>query len=249
MLLLIKFLGAPLLIGGASLAGKRFGPNVAGMLSGLPVIAGPIVLVLWLERGPTYAADVARMLPVGLVALAAYIWMFAKLAPRCHWVICLFAGWLAFLLLAALCSFAWLPYWVMIVLGVGLMWLLGQRLPKPAATPLAAMPKSELLVRMFAALALVALVTTISAQIGTAWTGLLAAFPVAGSVLPAFTLANSGPAATMLLLRGFVSGLLGLAGCFLLIAWLLPVWGGWAFVAGFVLAAVIARTLGRIQSN
>ncbi|RON08058.1 hypothetical protein BK659_17630 [Pseudomonas brassicacearum] len=35
-----------------SLAGKRWGPSVAGWLSGLPVVVGPILFFLAVEQGP-----------------------------------------------------------------------------------------------------------------------------------------------------------------------------------------------------
>ena len=41
-LLALKLLLAPLFIVGASLVSRRFGVRVAGVLGGLPVIAGPI---------------------------------------------------------------------------------------------------------------------------------------------------------------------------------------------------------------
>lgn len=243
MLLIIKFLGAPLLIGLASLAGRRFGANIAGLLSGLPVIAGPIVLVVWLEHGADYAAHVAWTLPIGQVALAAYIWTFARMAPRYHWSLCLGCGWCIFGLVAWLCAQATIPYSIMATVGLGILLTVGLTLPTPAPTALSAMPKMELVARMLAALLLVASVTTLSTRLGAMWTGMLAAFPVAGSVLPAFTLARNGPNATLLLLRGMICGLLGLAACFLCIAYLLPLWGGGAFLAGLVVACGIAGLL------
>lgn len=247
MILFFKFLGAPLLIALASLAGKRFGPNLAGLLSGLPVIAGPIILALWLEHGTAYAAEVAWMLPVGQAPLAAYLLAFVGLVQRGrHWSLCLLAGWSAFLLVAAVCVHAALPYALLAVGGIALMLLAGLTLPTPVPGPIASLPVAEIVARMIAAMVLVVTVTSISARIGVAWTGILAAFPVAGSVMPAFTLARSGPSATLLLLRGFVSGLLGLSICFLLLAVLLPIWGGWAFVPGFAASIMAAAVLSKL---
>ncbi len=239
----MKLIGAPLLVGGASLAGKRYGPALAGLLSGLPVIAGPIIVVLWLEQGAAYAARVAWMLPVGLAPLAAYLWIFSRLAPRCHWLICLLAGWLAFLLAAAACHALELPY-VLLAGGATLAMLaVGFTLPRQTtlfAPASATLPQTELLARIVAAFALVFGLTSVSSQLGAEWTGLLAAFPVAGSIMPAFTLAKSGPAATLRLLRGFVSGLLGLAGFALCLALLLPSWGAPAFIPAILASLAIA---------
>lgn len=239
--LAVKLIGAPLLVGGASLAGKRWGPALAGLLSGLPVIAGPIVAVLWLEHGAAYASEVAWMLPIGLAPLAAYLWVFARLARRCHWLTCLLAGWITFMLAAWLCREISLPYWLLAGGATLCLLAVGFLLPRPVGTIAAApMPRIELLARIAAAFALVFGLTSVSAQLGTQWTGLLAAFPVAGSVMPAFTLARSGPAATLRLLRGFVSGLLGLAGFALCLASLLPIIDGMAFVPAILASLAIA---------
>ncbi|MBS1155107.1 MAG: hypothetical protein H6R07_1031 [Proteobacteria bacterium] len=243
LVIAMKLIGAPLLVGGASLAGKRYGPALAGLLSGLPVIAGPIIAVLWLEQGAAYAARVAWMLPVGLAPLAAYLWIFSRLAPRCHWLICLLAGWLAFLLAAAACHALDLPYALLAGGATLAMLVAGFTLPRQAtlfAPASATLPQAELLARIVAAFALVFGLTSASARLGAEWTGLLAAFPVAGSIMPAFTLAKSGPAATLRLLRGFVSGLLGLAGFAICLALLLPSWGATAFIPAVFLSLGIA---------
>ncbi len=54
-LLLLKLLLVPALIWAITLAAHRWGPAVGGWLSGFPVVSGPILLFLVLERGPDFA--------------------------------------------------------------------------------------------------------------------------------------------------------------------------------------------------
>ena len=49
--LALKLLLAPLLVVASSLAGRRWGPQVAGVTVVLPVVAGPILLILYLDHG------------------------------------------------------------------------------------------------------------------------------------------------------------------------------------------------------
>lgn len=239
--LLLKLAGAPLLVAGASLAGRRFGPSIAGLLSGLPVIAGPIIAVLWLEQGAVYAAQVAQMLLVGLAPLAAYLWLFARLAQRRNWLFCLLGGWAVFLLLAFFCHKLSLPVWLLASAALLSLGAVGVMLPRPQAEPeLVGLPRIELLARIVAAFVLVFGLTSAAARVGVQWTGMLAAFPVAGSVMPAFTLARSGQAATLRLLRGFVSGLFGLAAFALCLALCLPLLDGWAFPLALLAALLTA---------
>jgi hypothetical protein len=46
VVLAAKLVLVPLLIGAITVAGARLGPRIAGVLTGLPVVAGPIVLFL-----------------------------------------------------------------------------------------------------------------------------------------------------------------------------------------------------------
>jgi hypothetical protein len=68
-----KILLAPLCVVAVSLAGRRWGVAVAGLLGGLPVVAGPILLVETLLHGPGFGADAAAGTLLGLAALTAFV--------------------------------------------------------------------------------------------------------------------------------------------------------------------------------
>ena len=54
----VKVLLAPSFVVGASLH-RRYGPRIGGWVAGLPVVAGPILLVYALTQGAAFAADAA----------------------------------------------------------------------------------------------------------------------------------------------------------------------------------------------
>ena len=82
--------------------------------------------------------------------------------------------------------------------------------------PAAATPWWDLPARAIATAVLVVLLTGFAAFLGPALTGALAPFPIALSVVCAFTVAQSGHAGVLALLRGIVPGLDGFAlFCFL----------------------------------
>ena len=60
MLLLLKLILTPLLIGSISVAERRFGPAVSGWLVGLPLTSAPVALFLALEQGTAFASRVAQ---------------------------------------------------------------------------------------------------------------------------------------------------------------------------------------------
>jgi hypothetical protein len=49
-----------LLVGTASLAGRRWGHVISGWLVGIPFTSGPITLFLFLDQGSSFAANAAR---------------------------------------------------------------------------------------------------------------------------------------------------------------------------------------------
>src|SRR6059058_311910 len=58
-LLLLKLTLAPGLVAATTLAGRRWGPRMAGWLGGLPVVVAPILLAITLEHGRSFAARAA----------------------------------------------------------------------------------------------------------------------------------------------------------------------------------------------
>jgi hypothetical protein len=65
--LALKLLLAPLLVVASSLAGRRWGPRLAGILVVLPIVAGPILLILYARAIATAA------LVVLLTGFAAFL--------------------------------------------------------------------------------------------------------------------------------------------------------------------------------
>ena len=56
----IKLIAAPLLLALATLAARRWGTVLGGILIGLPLISGPISVFLAIENGAGFAVETAR---------------------------------------------------------------------------------------------------------------------------------------------------------------------------------------------
>lgn len=207
-LLAVKLLLAPAFVVGASLVARRFGPRVGGLIAGLPVVAGPILLVYALAHGRAFAAGAAAGTLLGLVSLIAFVVVYARLASRTFWAVSMLAGWLAFA--AATAVFSALSPPVGVALGLAALALaLGlAALPRPGAEPRVhtTPPAWDLPVRAACALALVLSLTAIAGWLGPQLSGLLAPFPIIATVLSTFTHAQRGTDELLRLLRGLVSG-------------------------------------------
>ena len=207
MALALRFLLAPILVALATLAARRYGDRIGGWLSAFPFVAGPLLLVLCLERGAPFAAASARNAILGIASLGFFALGYAHLARRLAWWWTLPISWLLYLL-SAWGLMGLVPSLGLRIglafLGLGIAWLLlpeggkdgdgaGKSLPLPL----------DLLARMLAAAVLVGTLASVAQSLGSGWTGLLTPFPVATTVLVTFAHAQGGPASVARLLKGF----------------------------------------------
>ena len=207
-LLATKLLLAPSFVVCASLAARRFGPRVGGLIAGLPVVAGPILLAYALAHGTGFAAGAAVGTLLGLVSLIAFVVVYARLAARVAWGASMLAGWLAFALATALFSALAVPAGAALAIaGCG---LLGGLLLTPRARtevrPAAEAPRWDLPMRAACALALVLTLTAVAGWLGPRLSGLLAPFPIIATVLATFTHAQRGSGEVQHLLRWLLGG-------------------------------------------
>jgi hypothetical protein len=239
--LLAKLLLAPACVVAVSLAGRRWGVAVAGVLGGLPVVAGPILLVLTLVHGRAFGAEAAAGTLLGLAALTLFVVVYGRASERLGPVPCVFAGWAAFLVGVAFLQLLDLPLGVSLVF-VGACFAAGLGLlPAPPVAPavVASPPWWDLPGRALAALVLVVALTAASGALGPGLSGLLAPFPIVTSVLAVFTHAHGGVAQVRVLLRNFLIGFYGFATfCFVLALCLDSLSGPAAFITA--LAAALA---------
>lgn len=241
-MILAKLLLAPAFVVAVSLAARRWGPAVGGLLGGFPVVAGPILFVIALVHGTDFGSAAASGTLLGLCALTVFVVVYGRLAPRRPPFLCVLAGWAGFLAAVALLDELHPPALVGFAMA-GTSFLIGLRLlPAPAEAPLAVheRPGWDLPARAIAAMALVLLITGISGSLGPGLSGLLAPFPIVTSVLAVFTHTHEGPWATRVLLRSFLVGFYAFASfCFVLAVGLEPLGTAAAFTAATAAAILV----------
>jgi len=231
----------PVLLGIISLAGRRWGPGVAGWLTGFPSLTGPILFFLALERGAEFTAPAAvfalSAVSAALVFSIAYAWACLHFAWLGAWL-CATLAWLAAVLLLVR-----VPPSLPMSLGISLMALfVAPRLfPKPAGKwGTASMPAREIVLRMAAGAAMVIAVTAVAETVGAAWTGVLAVFPVFSSVLAVFSQRANGAGYVVAMLRAVTGGFYSFLVFCSMVALLLPAQG---IATTFVIAVAAAVTV------
>ncbi|HVT35011.1 MAG TPA: hypothetical protein VHE37_05485 [Nevskiaceae bacterium] len=243
--LAVKLLASPLLIGLASIGGRRWGPNVAGLLGGLPLVGGPVIAALWMQGGPALAQQVALAAPAGLWANMVYFLVVGYTSARLRWWAAIPLGWCCYLLAALAVSATGLAYSLPAGLAVipGL-WLTATRaLPQPrVAATRVHLPRAELYARMAAAALMVATLSSAAMLIGPGLTGVLSGAPVAAVVIPAFTFAKAGRDALLHALRGFLTGLTGYAAFCLVLGHGAVAPGAWVWLPALAAAVLFGLT-------
>ena len=219
-ILLLKLIVTPLLIGAASLAGRRWGETVSGWFIGLPLTSGPVCWFLAVEQGTGFAAGAARGCLAGATAEAGFCLAYGLAARNAGWPRSIAAGTAGFAACATILQLSTSPLWLLALVVyaalTGALWLMPQLASGRPQLPTT--PSWDLPARMIVATALVLALTALAPLLGPRLSGLLATYPLFGAVLAAFAHHLSGAAAASRVLRGLLIGLFGFTGFFLVLA-------------------------------
>lgn len=252
--LLLKLFLAPLLVVASTLAGRRWGPYVAGILVGLPVVAGPILFITYLQHGADFAGEAANSSLLGLVSIAAFAVVFSHAARRFGWLATLATSWTAVLAVDGALSLVPVTALVDLVFtlaatAAGMMLMPRSEPERPGKSQQPPSPSWDLSGRAIATCILVLTVTTASGTLGPNWTGLLAPFPTAISVVATFVHAQRGPAATARTLAGALMSLFSFAAFCLSVTVLVGPIGGCAFVVGASVTVAVQLVTVRMRER
>ncbi len=206
-LLALKLFLVPSLILAITYCGKRWGPAVAGWLSGFPVVSGPILFFIATEHGLGFATTAAEGTLSAVLAIVAFGLSYAWGATRFFWAGSLACGLLAYFVCVAALDAAAPPVYVAAPVVAGVLWFAPRLFPRRVAPqPTLGAARGDLLLRVIASAVLVVSVTYSAASLGPRLSGLFAMFPVINSVLAVFSHLQSGRQFTVNLLRGMVLG-------------------------------------------
>jgi len=238
-ILLLKLLLVPALIYAVTLAGRRFGPEVAGWLSAFPIVSGPILLILALEQGAPFAQTAAHGTLLAVLAILVFSVAYAWMATRRGWPDSLFIALCCYALTLIALREVQIPLpsaLITVILALLLAPLAFPGVPR-WVTQRAAISTKDLPWRMLAAALLVLAVTFAAARLGPKMSGLLAMFPVMSTVLVGFSHRQSGGEFAIRMLRGMVYGYFAFA---VFCAVLSAALGSVAIWQAFVLAVICA---------
>lgn len=241
-ILILKLVLSPIIIGSASLAGRRWGHTVSGWLIGLPMTSGPILFFLALTHPVSFVMTSASGTLSGGFPLVAFCLVYAWMSMRFRWLASTAASLLAYFTLVIVMqgvSVSIVPLYVMDILA----FLVGIRL----------MPKSDVVqvgdskpgrwdipARIVIGTSFILLLTGAASFLGARLTGLLATIPLYTIILTVFAHRSQGFAGAVNVLRGLLFGLFAFASFFLALGFfLIHVNVYWAFALAAVTALFV----------
>lgn len=226
LILAFKLLITPLLIGSVTLAGRRWGSIVSGLLIGLPLTSGPISFILALEYGQEFASRSAVGNLAGQISNCVFCLTYVGVARSCSWKISAIASIAAFFTATVVLNlFFWQLWPALTVLLVFIVFsarlVAHHRLSTPPTIP----PKWDLPARVVCATGLVVLLTAVADTLGPQLSGLISPFPAFSVIFAAFIHAQQGEKSASNLLRGVIVGSGGYATFFAVVGTMLTVHG------------------------
>ncbi|WP_426111085.1 hypothetical protein [Pseudomonas sp. DSP3-2-2] len=248
----LKLFITPALMLAISLAAKRWGTQIGGLLSGLPITSALVMLFLSLEQGAGFASAAVPGALAGLAAVQATYLFYLLVTVRvsaltgCISALALYGA--TALLMSRLGSLALSV--IATLLLVTLIIVVTSKQARTSAAPYVPVPRWVIPMRMLTATLLLLAITASAKWLGPVFSGLLAPIPVIAWPLAVFAHVQGGRHELSAIVRGNAIGAVGVVGFYLTLKNSILQWGAvpsiatavvLAVVATFVLARVLAR--------
>lgn len=244
-MLALKLVLTPTLIGTVSLAQRRWGATVGGLLVGLPLTSGPVAFFLASEHGARFAAVSATGTIAGSASEAGFCLTYAYLAKITRWPAAAAGAVGVFLAATAVLRFAPRTTGITYIAAIAMIALIRHAMRSTTApgTRGRRTPWWDLPGRMLTASAFVLALTASASLLGPRLSGLLSPLPIYVGVLAAFTQHIQGPQAIAPFMRGVLTGLYAFATFFFVLAITLTHQPMAAAFAAAIIAALLTQGL------
>lgn len=236
-----KLIVTPLLMWAISLASRRWGGLLGGLLSGLPITSALVMTFLCLEQGTAFTLGAVPGALGGLAAVQATYTFYLFATRRLG----IGTSVLLALLFYGVAAYAfthqgnlYLSIAVALVL-IGVLIRASGREPRPDTLVRPRHRFWEIPLRMVSATSLLMVTTSLANWLGPATSGMLAPIPVIAWPLVVFAHVQTGRAGMSAMVRGNAIGAVGVIAFYLVLAGLLDAWGVAITISLAMVCAVI----------
>ncbi|WP_460977950.1 hypothetical protein [Spirosoma knui] len=238
----------PTIIALVTLAIRKWGNKIGGLIGSMPWVAGAILLFFILEQGKAFGIHSIQGTMTGILALISFCFSYSVFARKFTWLPTLLLSYSLYTATAVTFNYLQLSLYLSYALVIAYVLLTLWLFPKPSDQPIKARHLPfDIPIRMAVATLFVLVITGLASVLGPGWSGILTPFPILTSVLAIFSHTLQGSNATITTLRGLVIGLLGFTTFLFLQAFLLPLFSvGVSFGVAFVVNSVINVIANRV---
>lgn len=247
-LLLIKVTIIPAVIALVTLAIRKWGNKIGGLIGSMPWTAGPILLFFIFEQGKEFGIHSIQGVMTGILALISFCLSYSAFSRKLTWLPTLLLAYVIYTATALLFNYLQLNLLASYPLVIGSVLLALRFFPKPGKLPTGTRRLPfDIPIRMTVATMFVLIITGLAGMLGPNWSGILTPFPIMTSVLAIFSHTLQGSNAAITTLRGLVIGLLGFTTFLFLQAFLLPEFPvALSFGLAFIVNTLINVVAGRV---
>ncbi len=235
----LQLILVPLAVMAGTLAQRRFGHTIGGLIIGLPLASLPMLLLIALQRGTTFATSMSNADLIGSLAEVVVILVYALGARRLSPTPTLFGALGAFVLGAGVLHlFRFSTPFAGFVSVIAFM--IALRVWPERTNQILEGGRDRLLLRVALSGGFGLLVLVLAGAIGPGFAGLAAALPVSSLVMAYVTHQSHGPDAASKLLQGVARGSFAYVAAIFTFTEALATGSAWtAFVLSLAVALVV----------
>lgn len=232
----LQLILVPLAVVAGTLAQRRLGHTIGGLIIGLPLASLPMLLIIALQRGTTFAISMSNADLIGSLAEVAVILVYVLAARRLAPAPTLLSAVGAFVLVAGVLHFFTFPTLLAGVASI-IAFMIALRVWPAPSNKIIEGGRDRLLLRVVLSGGFGVLVLVLAGPIGPGFTGLAAALPVSSLVMAFVTHQSHGGDASSKLLEGVARGSFAYVAAIFTFTEALSTGSAWT---AFALSAVVA---------
>jgi hypothetical protein len=225
-MLYVKLIVMPIVMIIVTLASRKWGNSIGGLIASFPWVAGPILIFMSIEQGSEFVVKSLPGVLVGIMGWLVFCSTFVLVGERYKAFWALISGYAAYFLWGAmmreLLGYLSMNTWYIITfLAIIIVLKIFPKVKNDAKESNKKL-KYDLLLRVMMITSFVLALTHFAKLLGPGWSGILAPFPIMTAVLGVFVHYTQGNYQTRTLFYGLLFGSFGFITFLLLLYHTLP---------------------------
>jgi hypothetical protein len=206
LFLVLRVIIGPLGVLAGTLAQRRLGHAVGGLIIGLPLTSLPLLGLVALQRGNAFTGSMTDAVLIGSISEGLVLWIYAKLTTRFSPVLALTGALAVFTLTVSVLGSVHFPAIIAGVLTAAGFALALRFWPSTSADEAVPGGRSRLVTRVVAATIFTVIIVTMAGRFGALLSGLVDALPMTTMLMAFMTHQGQGADAASLFIRGVLRG-------------------------------------------